>query len=48
MPNSVFIVFGLMTHLEFLTLFGNFTIVGQESVSNSQTQQIRKTLYASV
>ena len=23
--NSVFIVFGLMTHLEFLTLFGSFT-----------------------
>jgi hypothetical protein len=44
MGNSVFIVFGLMTHLEFLTLFGSFTIVGQENVSNSQTQQIRKTL----
>jgi hypothetical protein len=33
-----------MTHLEFLTLFGSFTIVGQENVSNPQTQQIRKTL----
>jgi len=33
-----------MTHLEFLTLFGSFTIAGQENVSNSQTQQIRKTL----
>jgi len=29
--NSVFIVFGLITHLEFLTLFGSFTIAGQES-----------------
>jgi hypothetical protein len=44
--NSVFIVFGLMPHLEFLTLFGSFTIVGQENVSNSQTQQIRGTLWA--
>jgi len=42
--NSKLIAFGLMTHLEFLTLFGSFTIVGQENVSNSQTQQIRKTL----
>jgi hypothetical protein len=33
-------------HLEFLTLFGNFTIAGQENVSNSQTQQIRATLPA--
>jgi hypothetical protein len=33
-----------MTHLEFLTLFGSFTIVGQENVSTSQTQQIRKPL----
>jgi len=33
-----------MTHLEFLMLFGSFTIMGQENVSNSQTQQIRKTL----
>ncbi|MEI7596520.1 MAG: hypothetical protein WCK02_12285 [Bacteroidota bacterium] len=48
MANSVFIVFGLMTHLEFLTLFGNFTIAGQENVSNSQTQQIRKTLCVSL
>jgi hypothetical protein len=35
-----------MTHLEFLPLFGSFTIAGQENVSNSQTQQIRKTLAA--
>jgi len=35
-----------MTHLEFLTLFGSFTIVGQENVSNSQTQQICGTLGA--
>ena len=33
-----------MTHLEFLTLFGSFTNVGQENVSNSQTQQIREPL----
>ena len=33
-----------MTHLEFLPLFGSFTIVGQENVSNPQTQQIRETL----
>jgi len=29
--NSVFIAFGLMTYLEFLTLFGSFTNEGQES-----------------
>ena len=34
-----------MTHLEFLPLFGNFTNEGQESVSNSQTQQIREPLW---
>jgi len=31
-----------MTHLEFLTLFGSFTTVGQESVSNSQPQPTSK------
>jgi len=41
--NSVFIVFGLMAQLEFLTLFGSFIKEGQENVSNSQTQQIRET-----
>jgi hypothetical protein len=28
------VVFGLMTHLEFLTLFGSFTNEGQESGFN--------------
>jgi len=42
--NSVFIVFGRLTHLEFITLLGSFTIVRKENVSNSQTQQIRKPL----
>jgi len=37
-----------MTYLEFLTLFGSFTNVGQENVSNSQTQQIRETLAATL
>jgi len=31
-----------MTHLEFLTLFGSSTTVGQESVSNSQPQPTSK------
>ncbi len=53
--NRVFIKFGLMKHLEFLTLFGSFTIMGQESSFNralfenlpkatDRTQQIRETL----
>lgn len=37
-----------MTHLEFLALFGSFTNGGQENVSNSQAQQIHKTLATSV
>jgi len=36
--NSVFIVFGLMTHLAFLSLFGSFTIAGQENVSTDRRE----------
>jgi len=40
--NSVFIVFGLMTHLELLTLLGSFTTVGQENVSTERSLRARR------